>query len=39
MPDVLDSQIQLTMFVFDRALTRPFKEQRATSDLDHTNSP
>src|SRR5882724_8062416 len=25
MPDVLDSQIQLTMFVFDRALTRPFK--------------
>jgi hypothetical protein len=39
MPDVLDSQIQLTMFVFDRALTRPFKEQRATSDLGPHRQP
>jgi len=39
MPDVLDSQIQLTMFVFDRALTRPSKEQRATSDLGPHRQP
>ena len=39
MPDVLDSQIKLTMFVFDRTLTRLLKEQCATSGMDHTGRP